>query len=801
VKKTREKLFSALRQKAEAIAQERFLNLDQLSLQDAKKLIYELQVHQIELELQNEALSVTQTEIEVTYNKYLDLYNFAPAGYVTINKYGLILEANLTAAMQFGLERIQLLRQSLSRFVAEADQDTYYFWRQALFTTGEPQSCEVRLKRSDKSALYVQLTGTPAPLLEQEDDHCRVVITDVTVLKETQFALQESEERWRGLVQNIPSTVTLMDVEGRIQFVNWTRQRPTEEIIGRHILDFIPPEHHATTRQLLERVKETGEVINYELATGTPNGRVFWANQLGPIKRGGQIVELIVISTDVTEQKQAEVALEESRRFIQQVTNAAPYLVYIYDLIGQNNVYTNNQASKILGYTPEELLAMGDSFLKILLHPDDYEPHIRHLQRVAASPTDEIFESEHRVKHASGEWRWLYSRELVFSRNAAGVAEQILGTAQDITERKQLHDRLKEEHTLLRTLIDNIPDYIYIKDIESRFVAANSALARSMGAETADDMIGKTDADFFAPEVAAQFRADEEIIIQTGQPLIGKEEFLINPKGVERIHATTKVPLRDRAGQIVGLVGISRDITHTKQIEQEKGLLLEAISRQREELRALSIRLAEIQEIERQRVAQELHDNMGQNLTALGFNLNFLQTQLPDSIPNKALLEARLNNSLTLVEKTTDDIRHIIAELRPPMLDDYGLMETLDWYAARFTARTGITLKVEGEELAPRPEGPIESTLFRIVQEALTNISKHSQANQAIITVSEDDQMIQMVISDNGIGFEPALLEKRGGRPNLGLITMRERANAIGGHCRIESKPDQGTQVIVEVPR
>jgi two-component system sensor histidine kinase UhpB len=149
----------------------------------------------------------------------------------------------------------------------------------------------------------------------------------------------------------------------------------------------------------------------------------------------------------------------------------------------------------------------------------------------------------------------------------------------------------------------------------------------------------------------------------------------------------------------------------------------------------------------------------------------------------------------------TEHIRDVMANLRPPVLDDYGLVAALHWYGSQLAPRVGFTITVQGEEPEPRLVTPVENVLFRIAQEALTNVAKHAQASQVMVTVRADNETVRLIIVDDGIGFEPACQAECVERQGWGLITMMERAEAVGGHCHIKSRPGQGTQVIVEVAR
>jgi two-component system sensor histidine kinase UhpB len=195
---------------------------------------------------------------------------------------------------------------------------------------------------------------------------------------------------------------------------------------------------------------------------------------------------------------------------------------------------------------------------------------------------------------------------------------------------------------------------------------------------------------------------------------------------------------------------------------------------------------------------QVLHDRVGQNLTALDLNLSLLRSQL--AARDLQDLCASLDHALSLVEQTNARIRQIMADLRPPVLDDYGLLATLRWYAGQFSSRMGIEVSVGGDqEAACGLSAHVENALFRVAQEALHNTVKHAQATEARVTLSACEAAIRLTVSDNGTGFVPE--EVRNERISWGLLTMRERAESVGARCLIQSDPDRGTRVVVEVPR
>ena len=231
--------------------------------------------------------------------------------------------------------------------------------------------------------------------------------------------------------------------------------------------------------------------------------------------------------------------------------------------------------------------------------------------------------------------------------------------------------------------------------------------------------------------------------------------------------------------------------------------LYSEVEQQREQLRTLARRLVEAQEEERKDLARELHDRVGQSLTAIDFNLNLISSQLPEDSPASDQIRLQVDASLSLLAKAGDRIRDVMADLRPPVLDDYGLLAALDWYGNQFVAPRGITIRINGLDPVPRLAPHVELVFFRITQEALTNIIRHAQAATITIRLETDldRDTVRLVVDDDGLGFVPANRAGPSDRQSWGLIGMAERAEAVGAHCRIESIPGQGTQVIVEVTR
>ncbi|MBP6940588.1 MAG: hypothetical protein KBB65_02345 [Syntrophorhabdaceae bacterium] len=223
-----------------------------------------------------------------------------------------------------------------------------------------------------------------------------------------------------------------------------------------------------------------------------------------------------------------------------------------------------------------------------------------------------------------------------------------------------------------------------------------------------------------------------------------------------------------------------------------------ALKVSREQLRTLGWRLAETEETQRKALSRELHDQIGQNLTILGVNLNILRSLVPKNTTE--LVHSRINDSLLLVKQTAERVRSLMNNLRSPVIDDYGLVAAIDLYGKQFSSRTGIDTMVRVSDANPHFTPNIENVIFRIVQESLTNVVKHAQATQVVINVSVSADRLLLSIEDNGIGYDMTQITNRNKEQGWGLITMKERARAVGGSCRIQSRPGMGTHIIVEVP-
>lgn len=276
----------------------------------------------------------------------------------------------------------------------------------------------------------------------------------------------------------------------------------------------------------------------------------------------------------------------------------------------------------------------------------------------------------------------------------------------------------------------------------------------------------------------------------------GAVDYVTKPLNQEEVLARVKTHLRLR-NLTLSLREKNKLLETSGQVERDR--LFEAISQQREQLRALNQKLNEVQEAERKQLARELHDEMGQALTAISINLATIAQELPPNCA-KPMLE-RLNESKMLTDQTLEQIRELSFRLRPAMLDDLGLVPTLRWYLKRYEKRVNLAVSLEVSGLNERLPVEIETALYRISQEALTNVTRHAQANQVQLTIQRYKTGVSFEIKDDGCGFDlEQVFGQEAPTSGTGLLGMRERIVLLGGVFKVNSAPGAGTQVLIEIP-
>ncbi|MFA5914867.1 MAG: PAS domain S-box protein [Burkholderiales bacterium] len=367
------------------------------------------------------------------------------------------------------------------------------------------------------------------------------------------------------------------------------------------------------------------------------------------------------------------------------------------------------------------------------------------------------------------------------------LGENLTGVSfifRDIGERR----RAEREHAQLAAIVESSNDAILIRGLDRTILSWNAAAERLFG-WSAQEAIGQPIELIVPPARTGKRRRSVEGTVR-GEPLTPVETNHVRKDGTRIPTQMTFSPVRDRRGAVIAHSYMVRDMTELKRKEAE-------LVRYAGRLRDLSRRLRETEETERRAISRELHDRIGQDLSTLGLMLGSLNAKLSQKSLRK--VDKQLQDMQGLLKSMVENVRDVMAELRPPVLDDYGLFAALRQLAAEFGGRSGIATTLSGGDLQPRLPSVVETAMYRISQEALSNIAKHAQAKKAQISLHAAVERVVLEIADDGVGYDADATQPD--ERHWGLDTMRERAEAVGMAFRLESTPGAGTRIAIEAER
>jgi PAS domain S-box-containing protein len=478
-------------------------------------------------------------------------------------------------------------------------------------------------------------------------------------------------------------------------------------------------------------------------------------------------------------------ALRESELRLRQIAEHIRECIWIATPAMDQVLYVNPAYTSIWGRSVESLCQRPKSLFEAI-HAEDREQ----ATGIITEQRQEGFDIEYRIIKPDGAVRWIRDVGIPV-KDESGIVYRIAGIAEDITERKQVVATLRQSEFDLAeaqrlTKLGN-----WTLDIAAGIVRWSEELYRIFEVDKA------TFGGAFEVFVSRVHPDDRHKVLQAnaearsdGKPF--EIEYRIStPSGQLKHIREIGYASKDQSDSVSALFGTAQDITERRQAEN-------AFRDSSVQLRALSRRLVELQESERRELSRELHDRVGQNLTALKINIDMLRPALA-SYGNEDVLE-RVADSSALLESTMDAIENVMSELRPPMLDDHGLAAALDWHARKFSRRTGISVVVHAGEPAVQPAPQVQIALFRVAQEALNNVAKHAGARHAEIALDQEAGDCVMSVRDDGIGFDVGENASDKPKAGIGMVTMRERSQSVGGRFEVQALPERGTRLTVRVP-
>lgn len=601
-------------------------------------------------------------------------------------------------------------------------------------------------------------------------------------------AADPADQQFRLLVSSVTDyALYLLDDAGRVSSWNQGAERikgyRAEEIVGQHFSQFYVAEDRAAgvPEKALARARSHGrfEGEGWRLRK---DGSRFWALVVIDSVRddAGELIGFAKITRDISERRAMEERLRESEQRLRAFTAHSPALMCMKDRDGRYT-FANDRFLERYSLRRDQVLGRTDA---------DLFPR---RQALAAAAHDaevlahgEPLQYEERAAIGEGQRVSMVSKFPVL--DAAGSVVAIGVVASDITDRRLTEQALREQRTLLAEAQKVAGLGSWEWDPDSGRVSWSDELYRIFGAsrEAAQPSF-ENYLERVHPDDRQQSGAMVARALMDGHGF-SMTERILRPGGEVRYVRSHGEVVRNERGKPLKILVACLDVTEQRHSEA-------ALRQAAQDLHGLTRRLVQAEEAERRRLARELHDRVGQSLSALNINLDIISRE-SHSLP--PAIRQRLQDSLGLVDGTLQSIENVMADLRPPLLDEYGLGAALAWHAEEFSRRTGVQATVADRDPAgaknARPEAAV--ALFRIAQEALNNVLKHAKAKSVCVDVSATDEELILDVRDDGQGFDPRAARK--GR--WGMTTMRERAEAAGGQLHIDSTPGQGTRIHARVP-
>ena len=777
-----------------------------------------------------------------------------------------------------------------------------------VFKSGKPvRFTDERSSRIIDNSIYPVGPGNMGP------DRVAVFGRDVTVQKEFEKALEESQNKLANLIESIYEFVWQVDEEGVYVYVNDIVSEilgyDSKEFIGKTPFDFMCAEEAARVGGLFADIAAAkGKIYGLVDTMIRKDGiEVVFETFANPLfDAAGKLTGYFGVCKNITERIEYEQSLKESETRFRTMADSAPVLIWMSGTDGKCTFF-NKTWLKFTGRSLDEEL--GDGWAEGV-HPDDLD----HCMSVYTAAFDkrEPFSMEYRLRRADGAYRWVYDQG-VPRFTEEGVFAGNIGSCIDVTERKKTEK-------MYRRLADNISDVIWSVDQDLRVTYVSPSLEKLLGyssAEFTDLFPDKvmTPASLEKMKKAVSVRREKE----TQKTLPDRRGQLIElqfiHKDTSRVWTESSISyIKDEQGHVVSLNGVSRDITRRKQIQDEfraseekfrliynltpamlhsidkegrivsvsdfwlkkmrytrqevigrksteflneasrkdardiylprfwetgraidvpytfvkkngetfQGLMSaivekniqgdtvqslavivdisdlrrteEALRESREQLRRLVANIQSVREEERKFVAREIHDELGQSLTALKMDLFWLRKNLDEK---KESLASRIGTLTDLLDTTIQTVKRISTDLRPGVLDDLGLTAAIEWQLEDFRTRSHIDCYLDNEFEDLPLDGEQAVNLFRVFQESLTNVARHARASRLLVRIKKNDSKVFMEIKDNGCGLNRNILSDP---ESLGLMGMRERIHAVGGRISIRGILDEGTRIRVIMP-
>ncbi len=645
---------------------------------------------------------------------------------------------------------------------------------------------EYRIVRPDGTIRWVH--DRAFPIRDAEGNVFRIagIAEDATERKLAEQALRESQAQYQDLYDHAPDMFASADADSGMitkcndrlcKVLGWTKA----EILGRPIVDLYHPDCSDGVHKVFEEFRKTGEVSEAELQLRRKDGSMLDVSLNLTATRDGEGRILYSRSSwrDISERIRGR----EAQLRLSKIAAVSPGILHSFRLRPDGTIsfpYVSDGIESIYGLPPEAL-AIDASRIFTMIHPDDV-PRIHHSTEASLAAMAQ-WHCEWRVRHPTRGEIWVEGRSTPVREPDGGIVWH--GVLTEITERK------RAEAALLRqaSLLDQSLEAVFAWELGGPIVYWNEAAAKLYG-HPRDLAKGRIPHELLHTRFPVSLAACKASLSDSG--LWEGELEHITADGQPLLVESRMKLLYEPGGPLV--LEANRDITARKRAEQ-------ALAEANKQLRTLATLVDQAEQTERKRIARELHDEFAQTLTGLKLGLSWIHDELKETLPGGPAQPVRekLDKMTALVARAIQSTREIATSLRPSILDDLGIRSALQWLVERFEEQAGAVCRLTiPENLTDAAlDKATAAALFRVLQEALTNVTRHAGATEVGVRMALQGDQIDLTVSDNGRGVRP---EDRQKSSSLGLRSMHERVTALGGQLHIIGVPDQGTTLRVRLP-
>lgn len=709
-------------------------------------------------------------DLRESERRYRDLVENSEDMLGTHDLEGRILSINQSPCKRLGYTVEEMLHKNMQDLLAPRYRHLYPEFVRQVREEGQASGLMIVVTRTGEERVW-EYSST----LRKDATRSPVILGmahDVTERFRAEQALRQSEVKFSTAFRASPHAMTISSLrDGRFLDVNASFERQSgysrEEVLGKTVLEIglwaDNSDFTAIMADSLKRRKVTGRQVRLR----TKSGRIVYAlYSVEVIDIGGEPCALAA-GEDITERLEMERALRESEAKFRLVADTVTSAIWL--LQDNHFVYFNKEFEKITGYSRDEILAMNPWDL---VHPDFRE---RNRLRLETRLRGEVAPARYQfaLLAKNGEKRWVDFSAALTEFNGKPT---LLGSAFDITAAKRAEQELKEHAMYMDALISNTPLGIVIKDENQLVRFCNPAFEKmflykesEIQGKNLDDLIALSDRQ---DAVLLSRAAREDGVVHATTRRKRKDGTLIDVE----LYAVRVVS----GESFVGAFAIYQDITERKKSE--------------EKLAALRNRLSRAQEEERARIARDLHDDAGQRLALLSIDLEQLKQS---SMKLKSSLTQQLEALVKAASEITSDVHNVSRRLHPSQVELLGLPTALSNFCREFAARNSMEIEFDGAGMRRKPPQDAALCLFRVAQEAIRNVQKHSGCNRARVLLDEVSGSLRLRIFDQGEGFNPESTDLSHG---LGLLSMQERLHSLGGELFIHSRPGGGTCIEACIP-